>query len=237
MQEASFGLLWLFLLLKKSLKLLQDILLASSTFSTFLLISSSEGVPRKTDCQTLEILGSMEYLLDGYNILFREKDSDGSLEEQRVRLFEKLNLLAEASHLNLIVVLDSHRQAGELERHHFHSLEVVYTDFDQTADDYIIEYVECLATSKRHRTKVVTSDKLLMQKVRFERVEVLSVSAFFSEIERKAHSRLSKKTKPHQSTPRSKAEKSPPPSPSLSDNASWVALFEGRVKHRDDTVL
>ena len=66
---------------------------------------------------------------------------------------------------------------------------------------------------------------------------VIDPLSFFSEIERKAHSRLSKKTKPHQSTPRSKAEKSPPPSPPLSDNASWIALFEGRVKHRDDTVL
>lgn len=142
--------------------------------------------------QMLGNLGSMKYLLDGYNILFREKDSIGSLEEQRIRLFEKLNLLAEASHLNLIVVLDAHQRAGELERHHFHALEVIYTDFDQTADDYIIEHVECLPLNARHRMKVVTSDSTLRQKVRFERVEVLSVSAFFKEIERKAHSRMTK---------------------------------------------
>jgi predicted RNA-binding protein with PIN domain len=177
----------------------------------------------------------MKYLLDGYNILFRERDTNGSLEEQRIRLFEKLNLLAEASHLDFIVVLDAHHKAGELERHHYRSLEVVYTDFNQTADDYMIEYVECLPLNKRHRLKVVSSDRPLMQKVRLERVEVLSVSAFFKEIERKKHSRLSKKTEPHKPTPPSKAEKSSPPH--LSDNTSWTALFETRVTQMGDTAL
>ncbi len=170
----------------------------------------------------------MKYLLDGYNILFRERDTNGSLESQRMRLFEKLNLLAEATHLNLIVVLDSHQQAGELERHHYHSLEIIYTDFDQTADDYIIEYVECLPLSKRNRVKVVSSDRTLMQKVRFERVEALSVPAFFKEVERKAHSLLLKNTEPHRSVQSSKkAEKCS--HPDLSDKA-LIALFEARVK-------
>ena len=170
----------------------------------------------------------MKYLLDGYNILFRKRDTNESLENQRTRLFEKLNLLAEASHLNFIVVLDAHQQAGELERHHYHSLEVIYTDFDQTADDYIIDYVECLPLSKRNRVKVVSSDRTLMQKVRFERVEVLSVPAFFKEVERKTHSRLLKNTEPRRSVLPPKAEKSS--LPDLSDNASWIALFEARVK-------
>lgn len=177
----------------------------------------------------------MEYLLDGYNVLFREKDSNGSLEEQRTRLFEKLNHLAEDAHLNLIVVLDSHQQAGGVERHHFHALEVVYTDFAQTADDYIIEYVECLSPSKRHRTKVVTSDKTLMQKVRFERVEVLSVSSFFKQIERKACSRLTKKKETYPSSLRPKLEKNP--RSHHSDNSYWITLFELQAKQMDDTVL
>ena len=169
----------------------------------------------------------MKYLLDGYNVLFRERDTNGSLEEQRVRLFEKLNHLAEASHLDFIIVLDAHYQEGEAERHHYRSLEVVYTDYNQTADDYIIEYVECLPLSHRRQLKVVSSDRPLMQKVRFERVEVLSVSAFFKEIERKAHKSISKKKEPHKPLPPSKAKKS---SPHLSDNASWIALFESRAK-------
>ena len=177
----------------------------------------------------------MKYLLDGYNILFRERDSNGSLEEQRIRLFQKLNILAEASHLSFIVVLDAHQQAGDSERHHYLSLEVIYTDFDQTADDYIIGYVECLPMSSRHRTKVVSSDRALTQKVRLERVEVLSVSAFFKEIERKKHSRLSEKPEPHKPTSLSKAEKGFPPH--LSDNTSWTTLFEDRVTQMDGTAL
>jgi uncharacterized protein len=180
-------------------------------------------------------MGSMKYLLDGYNILFRERDTNESLEEQRVRLFEKLNLLAVASHLNLIVVLDAHQQAGELERHHYLSLEVIYTDFGQTADDFIIGYVESLPMSKRNQVKVVSSDKSLMQKVRFERVEVLSVSAFFKEIERKEHSRMLRKTESRPSKLLPKTTKSL--HPGLSDNASWIALFETRLKLMDDLDL
>jgi predicted RNA-binding protein with PIN domain len=179
----------------------------------------------------LGIFGLMKYLLDGYNILFRERDAKGSLEEQRIQLFEKLNLLANAAYLNFIVVLDAHQQSGDLERHHYFSLEIIYTDFDQTADDYIIEYVECLPLSKRNRMKVVSSDKTLMQKIRFERVEVMSVSDFFKEIERKAHSRLSKKTEPDQSIVHSKAKKSA--LPQLNDNTSWIALFENRSSQKE----
>jgi predicted RNA-binding protein with PIN domain len=174
----------------------------------------------------------MNYLLDGYNVLFREKDSNGSLEEQRIRLFEKLNLLAEDSYQSFIIVLDAHRQTGELERHHFHALEVVYTNFDQTADDYIVEYVERLVPSERQRTKVVTSDKTLMQKVRLERVEVLSVASFFKEIERKACSRLTKKTEKHQLKPCVKSRKK---DPSHQDEMSyWIAIFEERLKQIEE---
>ena len=170
----------------------------------------------------------MKYLLDGYNILFRERDSTGSLEEQRTRLFEKWNLYAENLHLNITVVLDSHRQEGELQRHHFHSLEIIYTDFAQTADDWIIEYVEHIPSNKRRQLTVVTSDRSLMQKVRLEQVAVLSVSSFFKEIERKTHSQLSRKDKTRHppSIPQSRKSSLP----LLSDNKSWIALFETRVK-------
>jgi predicted RNA-binding protein with PIN domain len=176
----------------------------------------------------------MKYLLDGYNILFREKDSSGSLEEQRIRLFMKLNLLADASHQNLIVVLDAHRQAGESERHHFHVLEVIYTDFDQTADEYILEYVEQLSLSKRQRMKVVTSDTMLMQKVRIERIEVLSVPSFFKELQRKARVRLQKTIEPSLPKLRPKAKKIQ--TPQQLDNTSWTALFEIQAKQMDETI-
>ena len=175
----------------------------------------------------------MNYLLDGYNILFRERDSDGSLEAQRQRLFEKLSVVAAASHLNFIVVFDSYRQACKLERHHFHSIEVVYTDFEQTADDYILEYVECLSRDNRQHTKVVTSDKTLAQKVCYERVEVLSVYSFFKEIERKTYQRMKKKKEPYPSKSSSRTTKD-----YYSDNndiTSWITLFEIKAKQMDDS--
>ena len=163
-------------------------------------------------------------------------DAEGSLEEQRNWLFEKLNLLAEASHLNFVVVLDAHHAVGELERHHCRSLEIVYTDFDQTADDYIVERVEGVPLSKRHRLKVVTSDKFLTQKVRLERVEVLSVSAFFEEMERKKRSVGVKKEDLHKHVLPSKT-KNDSSSPHLGDNMSWTALFESRFKETNETPL
>jgi predicted RNA-binding protein with PIN domain len=172
----------------------------------------------------------MKYLLDGYNILFREKDARGSLEEQRGRLFDKLSLLAEDSHRTLIVVLDSHHQIGDSERHHYRALEVIYTDFDQTADDYIIEYVERLPVNKRSRVKVVTSDRTLMQKVRLERVEVLPVSSFLKELEKKAHVRSEKRAELHSHTSRSKGDDGV--LPNLGDNSSWIAIFEERIKQK-----
>ena len=179
----------------------------------------------------------MKYILDGYNILFQERNTNGSLEEQRVRLFEKWNLYAEELHLDLTVVLDAHLQEGELRRHHFHRLEIIYTDFAQTADDWIIDYVENAPCHKRRQLTVVTSDRSLMQKIRLEQVEVLSVPSFFKEIEKKTHSRLLKEEK----TPRPKLlqEKKKCPIPLLSDDKSWIALFENRMKRipsstRDD---
>ena len=172
----------------------------------------------------------MKYVLDGYNILFREKDARGSLEEQRERLFEKLGILAEDSHRTLIVVLDSHHQIGEAERHHYRALEIIYTGFDQTADDYIIEYVERLPANKRSRVKVVTSDRTLMQKVRLERVEVLSVAAFLKEIETKARVRSTRKSELHSQALRAKGEEGI--LPNLGDNSSWIAIFEERIKQK-----
>jgi predicted RNA-binding protein with PIN domain len=170
----------------------------------------------------------MKYILDGYNILFREKTKNESFEEQRIRFFERLNSLIETLHLNLTVVLDSHLQDSEWQRHHFHSLEIIYTDYKETADEYIVSYVEHLPPNKRDQIKVVTSDRNLTQKVRLERVEVLSVSDFFKEIEKKTRSQRLKKriSKSPQVTPQKEKNTFPP----LSDNKSWIALFERRIQ-------
>lgn len=173
----------------------------------------------------------MKYLLDGYNILFRQNRFSGSLEEQRTQLLEKLNILAETGRLHLVVVFDAHQQVGEMERHHVHGIEVVYTDFTQTADEYVLEYVGCLSPNERRRTRVVTSDKTLMQKVRHESVEVLSVSTFFQEIGGRALLRGTKTIKPPPPVTLSKRERSD--TLALEDNAFWIALFELRLKQME----
>lgn len=127
----------------------------------------------------------MRYLLDGYNVLFLQEDFGESLEEQRNRLLEKLHGL---KGIEFIVVFDAHRQEGIGERHHFADIEVVYTDFNQTADQYILEYVERLSLGERGQTKVVTSDKALKRMLGFEKIEVLSGNSFFQKMRKKTAS-------------------------------------------------
>lgn len=174
----------------------------------------------------------MKYLLDGYNLLFRAENARGSLEEQRRRLFEKLNFYAETLHLDIAVVLDAHLQIGEMRRHNFHSLEVIYTDFAQTADDFIIEYVESIPLNKRQQIKVVSSDRALVRKVLMERGEATSCAAFFQEMERKMCAQLSGKKK--ERAPRLPQKTGEKPLPGIHDTKSWTALFESQRKKGEE---
>lgn len=167
----------------------------------------------------------MHYLLDGYNILFRRK-REGSFEEVREKFIHELDILARALHLHLTLVLDAYKRKEEQKRHHFRSLEVIYTNFGETADDYLYEYIHHLTDSVRKKTILVTSDLELQRKVRAEQVAMLSVSSFFHELEKKIIKRYPV-TRSH-STRTVSSQKGTSRLPPLMDTEAWIAIFERR---------
>lgn len=163
----------------------------------------------------------MHYLLDGYNILFR-REREGSFEEVREKFIRELDILARALRLRLTLVLDAYKRKEEQKRHYFRSLEVIYTNFGETADEYLYSFIHYLPDSVRKKTVLVTSDLELQRKVRAEQVAMLSVSSFFHELEKKIMKKYPAKEKMFPSASSSKKESLPP----LSDTQAWIKIFE-----------
>lgn len=158
----------------------------------------------------------MTYILDGYNILFRKQYQERSLEELRSDLLHNLNTLASHLKLTMTVVFDAHNTKDALKRQHWNSLEIVFTDPIQTADDFIIEYAASLPLKKRGHITVVSSDGHIRRSVRSENIRVLSVDQFFHEL---SHKLLTVQRKLHSSF----EEKSSVPT--LTDTQAWEKLF------------
>ena len=166
----------------------------------------------------------MHYLLDGYNILFRRYGPKGTLDKMREQFLSELNILAHALRLHITVVLDAYKQKGEEKRHHFRSLELLYTSFGQDADEYIIDFVRRLPQSVKKNTTIITSDRGLQQKVQLEKGSVLSVSSFFYELEK----RIMKKFPRTHSSQRHTPQNTKSDLPALMDTQAWIALFENQ---------
>lgn len=163
----------------------------------------------------------MKYLLDGYNIIFRRSSHHDSLEQLRLRFFKELDLLAKALSLNIIVVLDAYKQVGELKRGHFQSLEIIFTEYGQTADEYILKTIQRIPSNQKGTYTVVSSDRQLAHQVASESINVLSVSSFFRIIEKKMLSRYPGNNKRNYTVESNKSSL-----PQLMDTNAWIKLFE-----------
>lgn len=159
------------------------------------------------------------YVLDGYNILFQKKLKEVPLEELRAELLKDLNTLAQHLHVEIVVIFDAHHTKDAFHRERFHSLDIVFTNLNQTADDFIIEYASCLPKQERGQITVVSSDGHIRRSVRSEQIRVLSVHHFFAELSKKLTS-LQKKTSPENDIKSS--------IPSLMDVETWEKLFSAK---------
>ncbi len=132
----------------------------------------------------------MQYLVDGYNLLFKEAwaRSSSSLEGARKALIKELDLLASQLNLSITVVFDAPFQSEELKRGHFNSLEIIFTARGQTADDYLVEATRHLG-KKAH---VVTSDRGLRARVKAMHAEVEGVHEFLVHLRKKSRNKLAK---------------------------------------------
>lgn len=102
-------------------------------------------------------------IIDGYNVINAWSDlkkiSEGSLEEGRNVLIERMSEYHSYTGAEVIIVFDAYQVKGtKVNKDIVNGVEVVFTKKNQTADSYIEREVEVLAKDKRNIVKVVTSD-------------------------------------------------------------------------------
>ena len=142
----------------------------------------------------------MRYIIDGYNLIFQLYGEEASLQQLRQTLIEDLEEKAHLLQLHFIIVFDAHKESSAFSRSHIENVEIVYTEENQTADEYIVEIVR-IAKSPRKLT-IVTSDKTLATSVRAYYAHTEGAKAFFTSLQK----RFSKRHHPsHKPTPFRKA--------------------------------
>ncbi len=122
----------------------------------------------------------MRFLIDGYNLIFRITTSEKPLQSRRDELIRMLSKRMEPLKDSIILVFDSQHQFSDSSRHHFKKLEICYTDYEETADDYIIKVL--LQQQDRSDIIVVTSDLHLAWRARREGVSTLSCEDFLQQL-------------------------------------------------------
>lgn len=118
----------------------------------------------------------MHYYVDGYNLLFYLFDNDKPLKSQRDELIEIINETAQSNHMRITIVFDAHYYTEGNIRTHFDNVEIIYTDFEESADEYILDAV-CLS-SKPGSLIVVTHDRPLSRMAKKEGAQVESLPKF-----------------------------------------------------------
>ena len=130
-------------------------------------------------------MNKAHYLIDGYNLLFwLLRGESPFLRKNRERAIAQLADLFEFLPFRITLVFDSHKEREHSPLPgHFRYLEIIYTDRDQSADDYILQMI---ATSpKPQQIILITSDRELASQARARGARVEDRSHLFSLIKRK----------------------------------------------------
>jgi predicted RNA-binding protein with PIN domain len=125
----------------------------------------------------------VHYFIDGYNLLFYLFQDEKPLKGQRDELIDILNEAAETLNLHLTVVFDAHYHPENYIRTHVSHLEIIYTDFGESADAYIIDAVSM--ASHPASITVVTHDRSLARSVKKEGAHTESTKAFFRSLHKR----------------------------------------------------
>lgn len=142
----------------------------------------------------------MNYLIDGYNLLFLFH-IQGSLQEQRRFLVEKIQKIFAARSLCGIIVFDGARIEGEDSGLAYASpLEIVFTSQKTTADEWIVEKIE--RSKKRNHFIVISDDHSIQKHARHLGAQIQSRQAFLQFLFQKKF-RKEKNQKEIRETPRS----------------------------------
>lgn len=127
----------------------------------------------------------MQYLIDGYNLLFRVNEDVNPLSDSRLEIIETLAQKVSRRRLRASVIFDStYEQAALFPTRYFHNcLEIIYSPQGQCADKHILEKLQWVKTPKAFT--VVTSDVGLARDCKQLGALVLSVEEFLVFIEKK----------------------------------------------------
>lgn len=134
----------------------------------------------------------MSYIIDGYNLLFWIKPEVNPLEHGRKRIAEELSQLLDLYAFKAIIVFDSCKENGHdfPSRSFLGKLEIIFSPRNQSADDYIVEF---LTTSKlKSQMTLVSSDRDLCQAVKALGVHSLDIETFVQRIAKKQRPKFTK---------------------------------------------
>lgn len=169
----------------------------------------------------------MHYFLDGYNLLFQLFGGTCELREEREQLLEELDVAVRQTSLNLTIVFDAHLRDEQLSRTKFRSLDLIFTDFGQTADDYILEFLNSCKHPKRET--IITNDQRLAWRARGLGAKTQGLSHFLKQLE-----------KPPKQIKKSREKKIvlPVERPKLGDFPGsieyYLDIFEKRSKNKEE---
>lgn len=182
----------------------------------------------------------MHYLIDGYNLLFRQEREGRNLETKRETLVR--SIASSFNHLRIkgTIVFDAPHQTGAAVLSWMGLLRIVYTDWQETADSWILSYLR--HSQDANRFTLVTADRDLAFQARQLRAKTISTSNFLLLIDKKL--KKQKPISPCRSSPIEKMPGSPlneeetrylqafehEAKPIETDFARWLRLFEGRGK-------
>jgi predicted RNA-binding protein with PIN domain len=127
----------------------------------------------------------VQYLIDGYNFLFRlDGGKKQSLEERRDSLCQVLNELLAPFKARVSLIFDSAEQIREFPQcAKLDTLEVLYAPKGLTADNYIIELAE--QTKSPKTLTVVTSDSGLARQCSHIGTLILSIEEFIEIVKKR----------------------------------------------------
>jgi uncharacterized protein len=126
----------------------------------------------------------MQYLIDGYNFLFRLIESRRPLQSQRQLLIRSLQIEFKKLGLAGTLVFDGRHRRDEQSGLSYHSpLVIAYSHSGQTADQYILEQLENSVLASQ--ATVVTDDRFLSSSARTLGAKTLSLQTFLAMLEKK----------------------------------------------------
>ncbi len=131
----------------------------------------------------------MIIIVDGYNVL-KQFSSKLEINEQERRAFAtKLGRYAKRKDHKVILVFDG-GSSGRPSKEKIHGVELVYSGFKQTADEFIIEYIEM---RKKGRMLLVSSDYELCLAAQDLQVTSINAMDFYPLLAEKDEESIKKK--------------------------------------------